>query len=137
MKQVFDNSPLYYNATLREEKVVVPAGATLEIGTILGEISASGKLKQFNKGNSDGSEVPVAILNKTLINEDTQSSQEFTTNVIIQGIVNENKIVLNQNETLDDIVYSETTNQYKGKVRTLLKNNGIIAVASQELTQEV
>ena len=61
----------------------------------------------------------------------------FTTNVIIQGIVNENKIVLNQNETLDDIVYSETTNQYKGKVRTLLKNNGIIAVASQELTQEV
>ncbi len=137
MRIVFDNSPLYYNAILREETVIVPAGTTLQAGTVLGEVSTSGKLKQFKKGNSDGSEVPVAILNKTLVNEDTESPQEFTASVIVQGVVNENKVILNEDETLDDIVYFETVSQYKGKARTLLKNNGIIVVESQELTQEV
>ena len=137
MRIVFDNSPLYFNAILREEQVIVPAGATLEAGTILGEVSTSGKLKQYKKGNSDGSEVPVAVLNKTLVNEDTESPQEFTASVIVQGVVNESKLILSEGETLDDIVYFETISQYKGKARTLLKNNGIIVVSSQELTQEV
>lgn len=40
----------------------IAAGADLVRGTILGRITASGKLKAYASGSSDGSQNPVAVL---------------------------------------------------------------------------
>jgi hypothetical protein len=131
----YDNSPLYYKATLREDTVTVPANTTLLRGTILGEVFATGKLAKFVKTSVNGAEVPMAILNRDLANA-TNASVDMVSDVIILGIVNENKLALDSGVTLDDIisgVVNETT-VYKGKIRTVMKNNGILAVKAEELT---
>lgn len=48
--------------------VTVPANTTLEAGTILGKISASGKYVRHNAAAVDGSEAEAAILYETLTN---------------------------------------------------------------------
>jgi len=40
----------------------IAAGADLVTGTILGRVTASGKLAAYASGNTDGSENPVAVL---------------------------------------------------------------------------
>ena len=40
----------------------ISAGADLARGTILGRVTATGKLKAYASGNTDGSESPVAVL---------------------------------------------------------------------------
>lgn len=40
----------------------IAAGADLVKGTILGRVTASGKLVAYTAGNSDGSQTPVAVL---------------------------------------------------------------------------
>lgn len=41
---------------------IVEAGADLIKGTILGRVTATGKLKAYAAGNADGTENPVAVL---------------------------------------------------------------------------
>ncbi|WP_051284381.1 head decoration protein [Desulforegula conservatrix] len=43
-------------------KKTIASGADLVQGTILGRVTASGKLKAYASGSSDGSQVPVAVL---------------------------------------------------------------------------
>jgi hypothetical protein len=131
----YDNTPLYYKATLREDTVTVPANTTLLRGTILGEVSATGKLAKFVKSNIDGTEIPMAILNRDLTNA-TGTATAMTADVIILGILNENKLALDTGVTLDDIIAGEVDEVmvYRGKIRTVLKNNGILAVKAEELT---
>lgn len=46
-----------------EDDILIDAGGeTYPAGTLLGRISASGKLTKYESGNGDGSEVPLAIL---------------------------------------------------------------------------
>jgi hypothetical protein len=45
-------------------KKTIASGADLAKGTILGRITASGKLAAYDAGNTDGSENPVAVLMK-------------------------------------------------------------------------
>ncbi|MDD2839816.1 MAG: head decoration protein [Rickettsiales bacterium] len=123
----FDNSPLYYKATTMQDTIVVPASTTLAKGTLLGEITASGKLTKFDSTKTDGSQVPVAVLNKDITNSDTENSADIVASVIILGILNENKIVFDTGITLDTIVAN------KGRLRTLLKNNGLLVLSSQNL----
>ena len=40
----------------------IAAGADLAAGTILGRVTASGKLAAYDSGNADGTENPVAVL---------------------------------------------------------------------------
>jgi len=40
----------------------IGTGADLVKGTILGRVTADGKLKEYDSGNSDGTENPVAVL---------------------------------------------------------------------------
>jgi hypothetical protein len=59
------------NGSRSREKVTILAGSgavrTLEAGTVLGKITASGKYIAVVEGASDGSETPVAIiLNRTV-----------------------------------------------------------------------
>jgi hypothetical protein len=131
----YDNTPLYYKATIREDTITVPANTTLLRGTILGEVSVTGKLAKFVKTNTNGTEIPIAILNRDIANT-ANSSADMTADVIILGIVNEYKLALDPNVTLDDIIAGEVDEVmvYKGKIRTVLKNNGILAVKAEELT---
>jgi NAD(P)H-nitrite reductase large subunit len=131
----YDNSPLYYKATLREDTVTVPAKTTLLKGTLLGEVSSTGKLKKFVKTSVDGSEMPMAILNRDLTNA-AASAADMTADVIILGIINENKLALDAGVTLDDIISATVEEEVisKGKIRTVMKNNGILAIRAEELT---
>lgn len=48
---------------VHQDETLTAAGAvTWAAGTLLGRITASGKLTAYESGNSDGSEVPVAVL---------------------------------------------------------------------------
>ena len=126
----YDNSPFYYEATLQEDMVIVPANTTLPKGTILGEITASGKLTKFDKIKTDGAEIPMAFLNKELTN-DTANPIEVSTTVIIWGKLNENKLPQDSQTALNEIVSG------KGKVRTILKNNGLLVLSSQDLMRYI
>lgn len=50
------------NGSRSREQVVLESGQDLEPGAVLGVITASGKYKEYNPGNSDGSETAAAIL---------------------------------------------------------------------------
>jgi len=123
----YDNSPLYYKATTMQDTIVVPAATTLKKGILLGEITASGKLTKFSASATDGSQVPVAVLNRDITNGDAEENADIVASVIILGILNENKIVFDTGVTLDTIVSG------KGRIRTMLKNNGILVLSSQNL----
>lgn len=46
----------------REEVIIAAAAGAMVAGTVLGKITASGKYKEYNNANSDGTETAVAIL---------------------------------------------------------------------------
>lgn len=52
-----------------EDDILIDAGGeTYPAGTLLGRLTASGKLTKYESGNSDGSEIPLAILfNETVL----------------------------------------------------------------------
>ena len=45
-----------------DDVLIVTGAVTYVAGTVLGRITASGKLTAYASGNADGSEVPVAVL---------------------------------------------------------------------------
>lgn len=49
------------NGHRSRERVTFESGQTLEPGHVLGQVSASGKYKEYDPGNADGSETAVAI----------------------------------------------------------------------------
>ena len=59
-----------------EVTVTVPANTTLEAGTVLGEITSSGKFVRHAAGASDGSESEAGILFANLVNG-TGSAVDF------------------------------------------------------------
>ncbi|MBF9050646.1 head decoration protein [Roseobacter sp. HKCCD9010] len=59
-----------------EVTVTVPANTTLEAGTVLGEITSSGKFVRHAAGASDGSESEAGILFASLVNG-TGSAVDF------------------------------------------------------------
>ncbi len=50
-----------------DETLVDAGGATYAAGTLLGRITANGKLTAYTSGAGDGSEVPVAVLRDELV----------------------------------------------------------------------
>lgn len=51
-----------------DDDIVIDAGgATYLKGTLLGRITASGKLSAYASGNIDGSEIPIAVLLEELV----------------------------------------------------------------------
>ena len=50
------------NNTISRETVTILSGRTLEAGTVLGKVTASGKYRDLDPAGSDGSEVAAAIL---------------------------------------------------------------------------
>jgi hypothetical protein len=73
----------------RDEVVVtVPANTTYEAGTVLGQITASGKFVRHAAGAANGSETEAGILFTTLVN-DTGSAVDYdATNIARDAEVN-------------------------------------------------
>lgn len=50
------------NGDRSRENVVVVSGQNLTAGAVVGKITASGKYKEYNPGNADGSQTAVGVL---------------------------------------------------------------------------
>lgn len=125
----YDNSSLYYEGTIDYYTLTVPANTVYGAGTLLGEVSTTGKLATFRSDATDGSQVPVAIL-RNEVNNTKDTALELTVSVIILGKVNANRLIFSKPE---DNLTTLVPNQ--GLVKTLLKNNGILAITNQDLTE--
>lgn len=100
------------------EMTIITGQGTLSKGSVLGVITASGKLKLVDDDNSDGSEDPKYVLLKEV---DTSSSDVTAQREILAaGIVNANQLVFGGDDEIGDH-------------HTALKNNGIVAVDADHL----
>ena len=75
-----------YNAN-----IVLAAGAvTYVAGTLLGRITASGKLTAYTSGAADGSEIPLAVLREELV---FAGAGEVSAKVIVEGTLDRDLMV--------------------------------------------
>lgn len=74
---------------------------TLEKGTLMGRISASGLLVPLNSGASNGSQFPVGIL---LEDTTIEASSEAELTIVVAGDVVETQIVFQGSDTLNTVV---------------------------------
>lgn len=125
----YDNSSLYYEGTIDYYTLTVPANTVYGAGTLLGEVNTTGKLATFRSDATDGSQVPMAIL-KNEVNNTKDTALELTVSVIILGKVNANRLIFSKTEDHLTALVPDY-----GQVRTLLKNNGILAITNQDLTE--
>ena len=56
-----------WSATFDDEILIDAGGATYAPGTLLGRITASGKMTAYTSGAVDGSEVPTMVLQDQLV----------------------------------------------------------------------
>ncbi len=99
---------------------------TLTIGTVLGKITASGKLLPLVAAAVDGSEIPVGVLAETVTVLDTESAE---LNYCISGNVAAELLIFNAAEGLNTVVDGRTLGD-RLKADTL----GINAIDGTELT---
>tara|TARA_R110000787_G_scaffold57733_1_gene131751 strand:- start:974 stop:1360 length:387 start_codon:yes stop_codon:yes gene_type:complete len=105
-------NPLYENVTL------LAAGAvTWAAGTVLGRITASGKMTSYVAGAGDGSEVPIAVLRDEQV---FSGAGDVAGNVIVAGRVRLAKLIAHgvgaittgeRDELRDYGIVAETTSQ--------------------------
>lgn len=74
---------------------------TFEIGTLLGRITASGKVQPLASAAVDGSEIPVGVLAQTIFVAD--ASDEVIT-MAVSGEVDRDLVVLDGADTMDTII---------------------------------
>lgn len=73
-----------------EQSILIVAGAgTILAGTVLGRITASGKLTPYDAGAGDGSEVPIAVLQNERV---FTGAGEVPINAIVGGQVRLSKL---------------------------------------------
>ncbi len=65
---------------------------TYPAGTVLGRVTASGKLSPSVVGAGDGSEVPVAVLADDVLTANPVADQNIE--VLVEGQVRENKLII-------------------------------------------
>lgn len=80
---IADNHPV-----VEIPSTIVSGTGVLTRGTILGRVTASGKYKAYASGNSDGSEVPRAILARDV----DATSADVNTNAYVHGVFNKNAL---------------------------------------------
>jgi Bacteriophage lambda head decoration protein D len=71
---------MQYWSVITAPATILGGQGVLTVGTALGIVTATGKLKILNSANSDGSQTLAAVLNKTI---DTTSGDVANTPVII------------------------------------------------------
>jgi len=107
----------------------VYSDVTLYSGTLMGRVTSTGFVKPLVSSASDGSQVPIGILNET-----RTFGPGFLGNVslVISGQVVEPKVILATGDTLDTTVASAGESQ---RLRDRIAYMGIILVPSTEITE--
>lgn len=108
------------NAEYNRETLVATEAVTWAKGTLLGRVTASSKLTAYVSGNSDGSEVPVAVLPVEV--EFTAAGDKYE-DVIVSGVLREVDLVA---YGVGDITAAE---------KDLLRDYGIVSIDSTELSE--
>lgn len=78
------------------ETVTILSGENLERGTVLGKVTATGKMKIVNSANSDGSENPYAVLSDDV----DASAADVVSAAYLSGEYNENKLIVGGTDTV-------------------------------------
>lgn len=78
-----------FGALYQQNTLVATAAIVLAAGTVLGRITADGKLKEYDAAAVDGSEIPVAILQNEV---EFTAAGEQAVNAIISGEVRAAKV---------------------------------------------
>jgi hypothetical protein len=80
----------------RDEVVTFAGAATIVRGTILGRITATGKLKAWASGSSDGSQVPIAVAAYDIV---ATGAGDVAARVIVRGEVRRNHLIIDADGT--------------------------------------
>jgi len=124
----YDNSKIFIFGN-RYEKVVFTnlTGGTLSYaaGTVLGRISATGKVTEMKSAATDGSELPIGVLATAIT--DLATVSDIDVNMCIKGDIAEDKVVFNGSDVV--------TTAEQGRIyRDWLTLVGIILKSGTELT---
>ena len=90
-----------------DDDIFVAAGAiTLEEGTVLGRVTASGKLYLFDKSASDGTEVPIKVMGYKKVIE---AAGDIPVRPILSGGVKKDRLIIaaGGDTTVDDVVVDQ------------------------------
>ena len=126
----YDVSKIFVFSNRYESETLLNASGGVKSfvpGTLMGRVTASGKLVPVASAAVDGSQFPVGIL-KTSV-EDLADTGEATVNICIAGDVVESKVVLDGADTMDTIIDARPI-----KDRIAADTMGIKLVDSFELT---
>lgn len=97
----------------------------LAIGTVMGRVAETGKLKAFTSAAVDGSQYPIGILCRAYTIEEGDTQEVY---ICDDGDVAEEKVVFaDESDTLDTVVSDR-------QVRDHLKTYGIKLITSTELS---
>lgn len=93
-----DSSPLVLARAEYDERTITSGQGTLAKGSVMGIVSADGKLTLCDDASSDGSEVAKAVL----VREVDASSEVTDEPVLIAGNVDADQLVFGGDDTVDD-----------------------------------
>lgn len=75
----------------RDEVIVFAGAATLLKGTIMGRVTASGKLKAWASASVDGSQIPLAVLTYEVV---ALAAGDIACRALVRGMVNKNRLII-------------------------------------------
>lgn len=94
-----DNRPLVIGPAYNAKGKTVLTGQTLAAGSVMGVVTASGKLKLCDNASADGSEVAKFVLTKAV---DASGGDVTGVDVLKAGVVNGGRLVFGGDDTLAD-----------------------------------
>jgi len=74
---------------------------TLEAGTLMGRVSATQEIVPLTSGASDGSQVPVGVLNQTCV---IDGGSTVSLAICVAGDVVESGVILQGSDTMDTVI---------------------------------
>lgn len=80
------------NSVERDEVIAFTGAGTVLKGTLLGRVTATGKLKPFAAGNSDGTQLAIVAVNPYDVV--AAGAGDVAARVVVRGDVNRNRLVL-------------------------------------------
>lgn len=101
----YDFSKVFLGNNTFEKATLIKLGAgtvDIPVGTLLGRISASGKVTILKSAAVDGSEIPVGILARPLTG--VIQNAENVISMCVSGSVAKDKVVLDGANTLDTVI---------------------------------
>lgn len=132
---VIDHTPLFIGCRFIDKTVTVAGNTPLVTGTVLGELTATGKLVPFVHTASDGSQIPEYVLAQDLVNSTANPVDKTFVRVCEAGQVNASKLqyAMASLNSLSVTNQLATVVSNKGSIETLLKNIGIYAEKSLDV----